>query len=163
MRRLLLPSGPLRRFRLPPGAARSERPEPTKRRAWALLPFGAFGLLTLWLSAGRPVPDVRHWLEGPPRADRAAPEGARHGAPRLEAAPSLAASQVASEAAAAEARPPPAKPATEAREKRPKRKPPLVLERHRLRPVLGWEDPSRSSLSAVPPAEPRGNRATRSR
>jgi hypothetical protein len=146
-RRLLLPTGPLRRFRLPPGAALGERPEPAKRRAWALLPFGAFGLLTLWLSAGRPVPDVRHWLEGPPRADRGTPERTRDDAPRIEAAPSVAPSQVATETAA-EASPLPVERATPAPERRPKRKPPLVLERHRLRPVLGWEEPSQGGRSS---------------
>jgi hypothetical protein len=151
MRRLLLPPGPLRRFRLPPGAARRERPEPgAKRRAWALVPFGAFGLLTYWLSAGRPLPDVRYWLEGPPRADRPAPEGSRPSAPRLEATPAIAAAQVAdvdNEAAAAAPAPPAASPPPS---KRPKRKPPLVLQRHRLRPVLGWEEPEGPTLGPVP-------------
>mgnify|MGYP003450337900 CR=1 FL=1 len=30
-----------------------------------------------------------------------------------------------------------------------KRKPPLVLERHRLRPVLGWEEPSHGGSSSL--------------
>ena len=140
--RLHLPAGPLRRFRLPPSAARSVRPKQgPRKRAWALVPFALFALLTYWMSAGRPMPDVRHWLDGPPRAARGAPEDARDSAPRLEAAPALAASHVAAETPVA-SQPPPPEATTPLPDKRPKRKPPLALERHRLRPVLGWEQPS---------------------
>lgn len=143
-----LPPGPLRRFRLPASGARRQSFEPgPKRRAWALLPFAAFGLLTYWLSAGRPLPDVRDWLQGPPRADTAGREESLRNPPLLQPPSSIAASHSAAEEQAAaesqvsgeppeETTPPPSK--------RPKRKPPLVLERHRLRPVLGWEEASKA-------------------
>lgn len=147
--RLHLPTGPLRRFRLPPSTARKERREiGSKRRAWALLPFGAFALLTFWLSAGRPVPDVHHWLDGPPRADRTAPADSRASAPRLEAVPATAASHLAAETPVASQPLPPAAVAPQP-DRRPKRKPPLALERHRLRPVLGWEQPSHGGSSSL--------------
>lgn len=147
--KLRLPAGPLRRFRLPPSAARSaQRKQDPRKRAWALVPFALFMLLTYWLSAGRPLPDVRHWLDGPPRADRGAPNDSRDSAPRLEAALTTAASHVAAEAPVASPPPPPeAAPALP--DKRQKRKPPLALGRHRLRPVLGWEQPSHGGGSSL--------------
>jgi hypothetical protein len=140
--KLRVPPGTLRRFRLPPGVALRDRVEPrSRKRAWALLPFGVFALLTYWLSAGRPVPNVSQWLAGLPRADRAGAAGSSDNAPRLEPASAIAASQAATEEPPTSAPAPPQ--AHRAAPSKPsKRKPPLVLEHHRLRPVLGWEDPS---------------------
>jgi hypothetical protein len=147
--RLHLPAGPLRRFRLPPGVARSVRPKQgPRKRAWALVPFSLFVLLTYWLSSGRPLPDVRYWLDGPPRADRGAPQDSRASAPRLEAAPTIAASHVAAETPLT-SQPPPPETATALPAKRPKPKPPLTLGRHRLRPVLGWEQASQGEGSSL--------------
>jgi len=146
--KLHLPAGPLRRFRLPPSAARSARPKQgPRKRAWALVPFALFALLTYWLSAGRPLPDMRYWLAGPPRADRGGLSAAPSEAPQLQAALAKPTPPAVEEPVASEPIAPPAQPEAPL-DKPQKRKPPLVLERHRLRPVLGWEEPSHAGSSS---------------
>jgi hypothetical protein len=148
--KLHLPAGPLRRFRLPPSAARSvHSKQGLRKRTWALLPFSLFALLTYWLSAGRPLPDVRHWLDGPPRADRSGTVVASGAAPLLEA-PTAQPIPPPLEEPVAGAPAAPTLSESEARLAKPqKRKPPLALGRHRLRPVLGWEEPSHGESSSV--------------
>ena len=144
-----LPSGPLKRFRLP----RAVSTEPLPKRArllgpWTLLPFALFGLLTYWLAVGRPLPDFRSWFEGPPRPDgaHASETPAPHPAlPTAAEVGSVVPKTVVPRAAEAKAAT--AAPVAEAPPK-PRRKPPLALNRHRLRPVLEWEDAERNPSSA---------------
>lgn len=177
--RVYLPPGPLRRFRLPRGSGLPvERPSrAVPILVWALLPFIAFGGIAYGLRTGVTASRVASWFEvdtrqraglpiaqptavgpgGPVQAPispgqppQQEPASAPPASPRTDpTAPGAAASGAVTAGAPASGASTPRR-AGSRNQPRASRKPALVLNRHRLRPITEWKRAERESAERAP-------------